>query len=238
MAKEVAKATYTAAEATLRIHAALEFEPDETGADRAEQVAAAQVRLDAAAETLRQLRQPANPAAADVLELRADALDRDVRLLMAVEPADTVTLLAALDGAAVVAEHYDQAVALASDLLSDIRAGDWPPADALGPADLEVTFADAATFLARFFPADGDAIVRRAADLAVVQTLAELRAGRGVSLDDLAVETGISAERLQAIERDGLRVARVHEATAYVRALGGRLTVTADLGESAPVELT
>jgi phage shock protein A len=237
--KEVAKATYTAADATLRIYDVHGFASDEASTDRDEQVAAARARLDAAADALRRLARLRSAAAvADLLELRTDALDRDVRLVMAVEPAGTLTLLAVLDGAAVVAEHYSEAVRLASDLLADICAGDWPPANALGPADLETTFADAAAFLARFFPAAGDAVERRAAHLTAARTLADLRTERGISIEDLAVETGISAERLQRIERDGLRVAHVHEVAACIRVFGGRLRVTADLDDSARLELT
>jgi hypothetical protein len=203
-----------------------------------------------AARTLREILDLAGPdagksdsrhsasAVADVLELRADALGRDVRLLLAVEPADAITLLAALDGEDAIAEHRAQAIELAGDLLADIRAGDWPPADALSAADLAVTFADAATFLGRFFPADGGAIAERAAGLAVAQSLAGLRNGIGMSLADLSVETGITEERLRIIEECGLRVAQVYEAVAYVRALGGRLTFIAEFGESAPVQLT
>jgi phage shock protein A len=241
-AKEVAKAMYTAAEASLRLRATFteEIAADETPADEiAADDAEGEARLQAAADELRRLHEPRrSPATADVLELRADALGRDVRLLMAIEPADTVTLLAVLDGEEAIAEHHDQAIQLAGDLLADIRAGDWPPADALDAADLEVTFADPSTFLARFFPADTGAIAERAAILGVAQTLAGLRSDQGISLEDLATETGISEARLRVIEARGLRVADVREAVAYVRALGGRLTLTAELADGAPVPLT
>jgi hypothetical protein len=241
-AKEVAKAVYTAAEASLRLRATFtdEIAADETPADEiAADDAEGEARLQAAADELRRLHEPRrSPATADVLELRADALGRDVRLLMAIEPADTVTLLAVLDGEEAIAEHHDQAIQLAGDLLADIRAGDWPPADALDAADLEVTFADPSTFLARFFPADTGAIAERAAILGVAQTLAGLRSDQGISLEDLATETGISEARLRVIEARGLRVADVREAVAYVRALGGRLTLTAELADGAPVPLT
>jgi hypothetical protein len=241
-AKEVAKAMYTAAEASLRLRATFtdEIAADETPAEEiAADDAEGEARLQAAADELRRLHEPRrSPATADVLELRADALGRDVRLLMAIEPADTVTLLAVLDGEEAIAEHHDQAIQLAGDLLADIRAGDWPPADALDAADLEVTFADPSTFLARFFPADTGAIAERAAILGVAQTLAGLRRGNGMSLADLATETGISEARLRVIEARGLRVADVREAVAYVRALGGRLTLTAELADGAPVPLT
>jgi hypothetical protein len=240
-AKESAKAMYAAAEATLRIHDALEamaaagLAPDDQS--EGDSQATATARLQEAAETLRALNDPRGSAVdADLLELRADPLGRDVRFLMALEPAGTVTLLAVLDGEDAIAEHRNQALRLAGDLLTDIRAGDWPPANAEGPADLEVTLADPATFLARFFPADSGAIARRAADLAAAQTLAGLRGD--MSLADLSTETGISERRLRDVEARGLGAAEVHEAAAYVRALGGRLTLTAVVGESAPVVLT
>jgi phage shock protein A len=258
--KETAKAMYTAAEATVRVQDAIEAASFKRhGPEGDNELAAQQQAVDAAEDHLREVaaqaartlqrildaagpdaainerRQPAGPVAG-LLELRADPLGRDVRFLMALEPAGTITLLAVLDGEDAIAEHRTQAIRLAGDLLTDIRAGDWPPAQAEGPADLEVTFADAATFLARFFPADSGAIARRAADLAAAQTLAALRGD--MSLADLSTETGISEQRLRDIEASGLRAAEVNEVAAYVRALGGRLTLTAKVGESAPVGLT
>jgi phage shock protein A len=258
--KETAKAMYTAAEATVRVQDAIEAASFKRhGPEGDNELAAQQQAVDAAEDHLREVaaqaartlqrildaagpdaainerRQPAGPVAG-LLELRADPLGRDVRFLMALEPAGTITLLAVLDGEDAIAEHRTQAIRLAGDLLTDIRAGDWPPAQAEGPADLEATFADAATFLARFFPADSGAIARRAADLAAAQTLAALRGD--MSLADLSTETGISEQRLRDIEASGLRAAEVNEVAAYVRALGGRLTLTAKVGESAPVGLT
>jgi phage shock protein A len=258
--KETAKAMYTAAEATVRVQDAIEAASFKRhGPEGDNELAAQQQAVDAAEDHLREVaaqaartlqrildaagpdaainerRQPAGPVAG-LLELRADPLGRDVRFLMALEPAGTITLLAVLDGEDAIAEHRTQAIRLAGDLLTDIRAGDWPPAQAEGPADLEATFADAATFLARFFPADSGAIARRAADLAAAQTLAALR-GDNI-LADLSTETGISEQRLRDIEASGLRAAEVNEVAAYVRALGGRLTLTAKVGESAPVGLT
>ncbi len=254
-AKETAKAMYTAADATLRIQDAVETATtespapahDEQAAQR-EAVEAAEAHLHAvaaqAAAILRKIieagsdknqRQPPRDPVAGLLELRADPLGRDVRLLFAVEPADAVTVLAVLDGEEAITEHRAQAIELAGDLLTDIRAGAWPPADADAPADIEVTFADSATFLARFFPADTGAIATRAADLGAARSLAGLRGG--MSLAGLSSKTGISEQRLRDIEARGLRDAEVHEAAAYVRALGGRLTLTARLAESGPVLL-
>ena len=64
------------------------------------------------------------------------------------------------------------------------------------------------------------------------------RSSKGLRLADLSKQTGIGEQRLRDIEDGGLRAAQVHEVAAYVRALGGRLTLSADLGESAPVVLT
>lgn len=270
-AKETAKAMYTAAEASLRIHDVVEtvaaetvtvHRPAEPG-DRPAQsedddlaelnraLEAAEANLQSVAteayQTLRSLTDEAGQhpgqvltsaqPVAGLLELRADPLGRDVRLLLTLEPADTVTLLAVLDGEDAIAEHGAQAIQLAGDLLIDIRAGDWPPDGGDDPADIEVTFADAATFLARFFVADTGAIAAQAALLAVAQTLPGLRGSNGMNLSDLATETGIGEERLRFIEDGGLRAAEVQEAAAYVRALGGRLTLTAKIGESDPVVL-
>lgn len=178
---------------------------------------------------------PARPVAG-LVELRADSLGRDVRLLLAIEPADTVTILAVVDGEDAITEHRSQAIRLAGDLLTDIRAGDWPPKDADDPADTEVTFADSATFLARFFSSGADAIEARATELAAARSMATLRGS--LSLADLARHAGINERRLREIEDGGLRDAEIREVVAYLRGLGGRLTLTAELGESAPVQLT
>jgi nucleotide-binding universal stress UspA family protein len=94
--------------------------------------------------------QPAAEPAAGLLELRADPLGSDIRILFAVEPANTVTLLAVLEDPEAVSEHGDEAIRLASDLLAEIREAGWP-------ADVEeVTLENSGAFLARFFPPDGD----------------------------------------------------------------------------------
>ena len=185
---------YTAAEATARIRDVIdaaagaesvsEGDDDQAAQRRAVAAAAANLRAVAehAARTLREILDVAATRCGDgrraasrlvqaliVLELRADPLGRDVRLLLAVEPADAVMLLAVLDGEDAIAEHRSQAIQLAGDLLSDIRAGTWPPADAASASDLELTFADAATFLERFFPAASGAIAERAAALPAAQ---------------------------------------------------------------------
>lgn len=141
-AKESAKALYTAAETRLRIAEAMEAASGEPEDD----VAELRADLRVAEERLRALLPRAAPEVAPgLLELRADPLGSDIRILLAVEPADTVTLLAVLEGPEAASEHGADAIKLAGDLLTEIREDGWP-------ADVrEVTFEDSGAFLARFY---------------------------------------------------------------------------------------
>jgi phage shock protein A len=168
---------------------------------------------------------PQAESAPGLLALRADPLGSDIRILFAAEPADTVTLLAVLEGPEAAREHGAHAVRLAGDLLTEIRDDGWP-------TDIdEVVLADRGEFLAQFFPADdADGIVRRADVLAAMTPLARLRADRQLTIEEVAARSGLSALRVAAIERDGLRAARVHEAVALARALRARLELPGDSG--------
>ena len=180
-AKESAKAMYTAAEAQLRIAEALEglgAEPEASLVQLREDLQTAENNLRAlqsgvladeirswptidGTERREHAKSPPNPRrdaepAPGVLELRADPLGSDIRILLAVEPADTVTLLAVLEGADAVSEYGAEAIRLAGDLLAEVREDGWP-------ADIdEVAFEGASAFLARFFPDDGGTLRRRA----------------------------------------------------------------------------
>jgi len=169
-------------------------------------------------------------ATAGLLELRVDPLGADIRILLAIEPADTVTLLAVLDGSAAVSEHRHQAIKLAGEMLAELRASGWPRADA-GAGDTsgaELTFAYMGVFLATYFPRCEAEVRRRSAQLAASSTLAALRRQHGASLDELAKRTGLSATALRRLEDDDLGSAELADIAAYVRALGGRLRVTAE----------
>lgn len=253
-AKETAKARYTAAEATLRIAEAIEAiggEPDPDLDQRRADYRAARERLHAlrypATETIAVIHEPAERATAGhpppagpaepprlsaarveptpgLLELRADPVGSDVRILFAEEPAGTVTLLAVLEGAAALSEHGADAIRLAGDLLTEVRGDDWP-------ADLtEVALADTAEFVARFFPADDGSIEQRAGVLGAMTSPGRLRADLHLSLGELAARSGLLPHRVEAIELDGLRTAHVHEAVALARALGARLELSAGAG--------
>jgi phage shock protein A len=255
-AKETAKARYTAAEASLRIAEAIEAAGGEADPDldqRREDLRVAEDRLRALASaavtrvvvrhhahrdagehspaTERPEPPPPGPQRAPepvpgMLELQADSLGSDIRILLATEPTDTVTLLAVLEGPDAVREDGAQAVTLAGELLTEIRDGGWP-------TDLdEVALASAGEFLTQFFPADDGSIARRADVLAAMTPLARLRADLRLTIQEVAARSGLSAHRVAAIERDGLRSARVHEAVALARALGARLELP---GGSGPV---
>jgi hypothetical protein len=176
--------------------------------------------------------QPGPSAVAQgLLELRADPLCGYIRLLFAIEPADTVVILAVLEGESAIRVHRDTALTLAGDLLADIRASKWPPPEAAGTGDVEIDFTDSAAFLDRFFPDRASAVRQQAAARADADTISGLRRRQGISLADLASATGISEERLWVLEDGGIRLARVAEAASCVRALGGRFTLAADLDD-------
>jgi hypothetical protein len=174
--------------------------------------------------------------AAGLLELRADSLGADVRILCAVQPPGTLTLLAVLEGSDAIDAHRDRAITLASELLGEIQAEDSASSDptaaaASGSAGAgELTFAATAPFLAKFFPHAAGQVMRRAASLAAASTLQALRRKRGLSLDDLDTRTGMHAQELWELETGGLRSARLSQVAAYVRAVGGTLTLATDDG--------
>jgi phage shock protein A len=173
-----------------------------------------------------------------LFELRADPLGSDTRILFAIEPAGTATLLAVLDGEEAVHDHRDEAVELAGDLLTEIRGGSWPPTETEGTETGEVCFDDAATLLAKLFPDRGAEIRARAAELAEVGTFAALRRERELSIADVAATARLAEHRVWEIEHAGLRSVELHEAAAYVRALGGRLDLTATFGSGERTSLS
>jgi hypothetical protein len=168
-----------------------------------------------------------------LLELHADPLGTDARILFAIEPADTVTLLAVLDGPAAVSEHRHLAIKLAGELLAELRTAGWPQdeTDADGPGSgdgAELTFADPDAFLAAYF-ADSQAGVRRhSAALEAASTLQRLRHEQQLNLAELGGRTGLKTRELWRLETGELGSADVADVGAYVKALGGRLRVIAE----------
>jgi hypothetical protein len=216
---------------------ARQAEAELAAAERALSAAAAELRdlLAEAAELRRGLRgglsEDRSPpdsepgVAAGLLELRVCPFDADVRLLCAVEPDDTLTLLAVLEGGMAVNRHRPRAVGLAGELLKEVRAEGWP-------ADIgEVAFGDTAAFLQESFPQLISYISARSAELAAAITLAGLRRHFQLSLTDLAAQAGLSESALWKLETTDLRFAHLDDVAAYVQALGGRLELTTNLGD-------
>jgi hypothetical protein len=239
-AKEVAKARLAAATAVRGIETLLGESGTEAGdADDADRpVTEAAEKLHQLIASARELRRtiraevradglspeplPDNP---DLLELRADPLGTDIRILFAIEPPGTATLLAALEGPEAITDHMDDAMILAGELIQAIRAEGWP-LDAGEPDGGGQEFADASDFLAELFPARGDAIRAKAAALTAATMLADLRHRRAMTRAELAELTGIEEGRLGVLEAGDLRLATLHELTACLRTLGGSLEIT------------
>jgi phage shock protein A len=230
--KEVAKAVVTATRARQTIDDALRaagMEGDageEVPASTDAELARAEQLLESAmaAAELSDRRPRASTSGPEVLELQADPLGADVRILFGIEPPGTVTLLAALEGEEAISEHRDTAIDLAAELLAGIRQDGWST-DTEDTAASGPEFAEPGAFLARCFPSETAAVVERADVLASAVSLRELRGGR--DLAEVARITGISEDRLRWIDRHGLRGTTVGEAAAYIRGLGGRVEVTA-----------
>ncbi len=165
---------------------------------------------------------------AGLLEVRACPFAADIRLLCAVEPAGTLTLLAVVEGEPAISSHLARAIGLAGELLAEIRSDGWP-------AEIgEVAFADTATFLRTSFPHLGSYISERSAELAAATTIAGLRRRRGLSLADIAAATSLSESALWKLETTDLRSARIDEVAGYVQALGGHLELTAVADHGTP----
>ena len=230
--KETAKALATAADARRRVldaFAALgqHSVDDEASAERAAAESAARVEQAlVAAERALGREDVRGYGASEVLELRADPLGADVRLLFAEEPRGTVTLLTVLEGTDAAHRHRRDAADLAAELLDEIRAGNWP-----APIGEALEFADASEFLPRFFRVSAADVTERAAGLAGATSLAGLREQRGVSAAELARQIGSSEQQVQAAEQDSLADTDRSQVAAHVRALGGTLYLMARFGD-------
>jgi hypothetical protein len=126
--KEVLRATYAAARATLGVHEAIAasgLADDEQHEDtrRPGQAALA----DVTAQLERELGLEGWPEG--LMELRPGApVHNDVRVLFAVEPPGTALLIAVLEGLEVAESQFPEAVMAAADMLQRVRAGQAPEA--------------------------------------------------------------------------------------------------------------
>jgi Helix-turn-helix domain len=168
-------------------------------------------------------------SAEGLLELRPGAPGDgdDTRIIFAVEPPGTALLIAVLEGRDAVQERHREAVAASAELLRQAQAGQAPEAAAHA-------FDDARSFLGEFFPGRADEVEAGAAALVArgrARTLAEQRTRLGLTQAQVAQRMGVRQERVSAIERAEPGSTEVRTLASYVEALGGRLEITADLGD-------
>jgi DNA-binding XRE family transcriptional regulator len=237
--KETLKATYTADEAAHSVREALALTGTDTDGPEAVQAdvpAGFASATSTASEILQEIRDltppfPVRPEPDEgvhpppgLMELRPGAPD-DARagLLFAVEPPDTAVLVAWVDDPRGPADHYRDVIELA--------AGRLPPAGTSSPADFFSYNAE--SLLDEFFPGEGAEVEVGAGVLVArdhAHTLAEARQRMRLTQAQVAGRMNVRQERVSAIERAEPGATEVRTLAAYVRALGGRLEIVADVG--------
>jgi hypothetical protein len=219
--KETIQATYTAAEASGAVRAA--FADIDADASDLEVIIAA---ADASSG-------PADHADIQVppgmMQLRPGAPD-DVRvgLLFAVEPPDTAILVAWVRDQGLSPDDHQEVLRIATARLAVAQA-------AGPPAAYPVAFLsyDAESFLDEFFPGEETEVEIGAGALVArnrARTLAQARQRMRLTQAQVAERMNVRQERVSAIEHAEPGATEVRTLTAYVRALGGRLEITADIG--------
>ena len=244
--KETIKASYTATEGTQRVREAF----ISMGADASElevpNAAAGTTSATAAAEDLlHEIRQftpssAGRPGLSDeddiqppagMMELRPGSPD-EVRagLLFVVAPPDTAVLVGLIGDPGGSPEDYREVLQIATSRLEVAQSG-GPSGDTASHAAF-VSF-EAETFLDEFFPG-GETEVEIGAGTLVARnrahTLAEARQRMRLTQAQVADRMNVRQERVSAIERAEPGATEVRTLTAYVRALGGRLEIVADIG--------
>jgi phage shock protein A/DNA-binding XRE family transcriptional regulator len=243
--KETIKATYTAAEGSQRVREAFA----EMGADASE-LEETDVEADAASGSTstaegrlqQQIRELVPPfpdnstgeedvqAPPGMMELRAGAPDYSrAGLLFVVEPPDTAVLVSWVEDPGGSRRDYRAAVEAATARLTVARP-DAPEAATAPPA---FTSYDAESFLDEFFPGAETEVEIGAGTLVArnrAHTLAEARQRMKLTQAQVAEHMNVRQERVSAIERAEPGATEVRTLAAYVRALGGRLEIIADIG--------
>ena len=238
--KETLKASYTAAEAAESVREAFALtdtdtdDPEAAGADVSAGFAGATSTASGILQEIRDLTPPfpASPRPDDggielppgLMELRPGA-PGDVRagLLFAVEPPDTAVLVAWVDDPGGPPDPYRGVI--------EIVAGRLPPAGTSPPADF-ISY-NAESLLDEFFLGEGTEVEVGAGALVArdrAHTLAEARQRMRLTQAQVATRMNVRQERVSAIERAEPGATEVRTLAAYVRALGGRLEIVADVG--------
>jgi phage shock protein A len=256
--KETIKASYTADEASRRVREAFADIGEDVGdLEVTDAEAAASAAMGSASAAVSELlgRTPDRaPTAQDdsagageggaippgLMELRPGAPDRlRAGLLFAVEPQDTAVVLAWVEDPGQSLEGYQEVIRLAASRLATAQAGGAPEAtaqaagapEAAAPPGGFVAY-DAESFLDEFFPGEETEVEIAAAALVArhrAHTLAEARQRMRLTQAQVAARMKVRQERVSAIERAEPGATEVRTLAAYVRALGGRLEIIADI---------
>jgi phage shock protein A/DNA-binding XRE family transcriptional regulator len=258
--KETFKATYTAAEASQWVREEFaDIDADASDLDAADAAADAEAADAEAADAspgfgdaatrgnepaeIRELtplpHSSSGPAGQDdihpppgMMELRPGAPGSlRAGLLFAVEPEDTAVLLAWVADPGGSPGDYQEVIRTAAARLVTGQSAD-PPAGTDSAAAF-VSY-DAESFLDEFFPGE-EAEVEIGAGVLVARnrahTLAEARQRMRLTQAQVAERMNVRQERVSAIERAEPGATEVRTLAAYVRALGGRLEIIADIGD-------
>jgi phage shock protein A/DNA-binding XRE family transcriptional regulator len=241
--KETIKATYTAEEASQTIRAAFASIGEDTGELDATDTASGEVAgaSASAGEVLREISDvlqtfEGGSGPGDrgdivpppgMMELRPGAPGSvRVGLLFVVEAQDTAVLVAWVEDPGGSPGQYQEVISLAVDRLAMTQSGDPPAAGAFISYDAE-------SFLDEFFPGAATEVEIGAAALIArhrAHTLAQARQRLGLTQAQVAHRMNVRPERVSAIERAEPGATEVRTLAAYVKALGGRLEIIADIG--------
>ncbi|MDX6333578.1 MAG: phage shock protein [Streptosporangiaceae bacterium] len=246
--KETIKATYTAAEGSQRVREAFaemgadasELEETDVEADAASGFGSTSTAEDRLQQQIRELVPPFPgnstgeedvQAPPGMMELRAGAPGYSrAGLLFVVEPPDTAVLVSWVEDPGGSRRAYREAVEAATARLTVARP-DAPEATTAPPAAF--TSYDAESFLDEFFPGAETEVEIGAGTLVArnrAHTLAEARQRMTLTQAQVAERMNVRQERVSAIERAEPGATEVRTLAAYVRALGGRLEIIADIG--------
>jgi phage shock protein A len=246
--KETIKASYTADEASRSVREAFAEIGEDAGdlevTDAEAEISSAMGDAPAAASELLDDTPDRTPAADDdsgradeggaippgLMELRPGAPDRlRTGLLFAVEPQDTAVLLAWVEDPGRSPDEYQEVIRLAASRLAMAQHGAAPVAEASPGVFIAY---DAESFLDEFFPGEETEVEIGAAALAArhrAHTLAQARQRMRLTQAQVAARMNVRQERVSAIERAAPGATEVRTLAAYVRALGGRLEIIADI---------
>ena len=161
-----------------------------------------------------------------MMELRPGAPDTvQVGLLFVVQPEDTAVLVALAEDPRGSPGQYQELMSVAAARLA-IAPSEVAPTGAFIPFSTE-------SFLDEFFAGEETEVELGASALVArnrAHTLAQARERLGLTQAQVAQRMNVRPERVSAIERAEPGAAEVRTLAAYVKALGGRLEIIADIG--------